>query len=410
MGASAITIAAGTADITPRAPAALGGYVERAKPFERVADPLEANVVIVESPSSRIVFVTIDSLYPGRILRDALKDALDLKDEELFLAASHTHFAPMISPGMPLLGAHDAAYAQYAAEQIVKAVRSIDGRGVAAQCFYACGLADHAMNRRLKHLRLTRAGVTYSCGLGPNPAGEKDERIHTVRFANDAGDAVALLWSYACHPTDFPERYHVSADYPGVVRARLRHDFGDIPILFLQGFSGDLRPPFHGLTLSPEALLRRVLQGPAFRTPAMTEWRAWAGGLAERVLSAVRSGTPAPLGAPQTQRTVVSEEKLGDGGHGDKPLVWHRADCGAFRVIGANAEPVCAYRGLIEPGYRDRPLITAGCIDQTHGYLPVDRMLLDGGYEVEGFRRLFAYATTFRPGLQAAATQPLLRG
>jgi len=155
-------------------------------------------------------------------------------------------------------------------------------------------------------------------------------------------------------------------------------------------------------------LLRRVIFGPQFRAPTLEQWHAWADGLAACVLSTFNAeGSAVGLQEPVARRIVVPEEKLGSGGRGDKPLVWHRVDCGGFRVLGVNAEPVTAYRRLIEALFDDVPLFTAGCIDQTHGYLPVDSMLHEGGYEVNGFRRLFDYQTRFRPGLEHAVVEYL---
>ncbi len=410
MTAPGVTIAVGSVDITPQKPVGLGGYSGRTALFQSIADPLEANVLVLAGPATRVVFVTIDSLFPGRTLREHLLTTLGLKDEELVLVASHTHFAPLLAPELPGLGQPAPDQAVFVAERIAALVRSLEGKGRAAQCFHSQGKADHAISRRLKWLRLTRKGLSYGAGLGPNPGGEKDERIAALRFCDDAGQTVALLWNYACHPTDFPERLQVSADYPGVVRARLREAFGDVPVLFLQGFAGDVRPPFSGTTPSLAGLLHRVLLGPQFRRPAMPEWRAWADGLAARVVAAFRSpAAPLVLSEPVATRLTVAEALLGDGGGGDKPLVWHKVECGGFRLLAVNAEPVTAYRRLLEPHFTDKLLLTAGYIDQTHCYLPVDSMLDEGGYEVEGFRPLFGYRTRFRKGMQAAAIAPLLR-
>lgn len=404
---TATTIAAASVDITPNKAAMLGGYRDRYAPYEGVDDPLEAGLLWIVSGASRLLIVTVDLLYPGRLLRERLLERLGLREEELFLVASHTHFAPMTAPDLPGLGLPDDAYVALIAGRIVAAARSLEGKGVSVRCIHHSGAADHAINRRLARWRLSRSGLHHGCGMGPNPGGEKDERIEVLEFRDAAGRVLAVLWNYACHPTGFPELLRVSAEFPGVVRTRLREVLGAVPVLYLQGFSGDTRPPFRGLTPTLAGLVRRVLLGPQFRTPSLDEWRAWAQSLAVRVTEIVQAqGTPTALEVRTSERLEVPEAELGDGGRGDKPLVWHSVDCEGFRLVGVNAEPVTAYRALIAAAFPGQLLLTAGCADQTHGYLPIDAMLAQRGYEVEDFRSLFNYATRFRPGLQSAAIRP----
>ncbi|MGH7917683.1 MAG: hypothetical protein ACREQE_09455, partial [Candidatus Binataceae bacterium] len=64
-----------------------------------------------------------------------------------------------------------------------------------------------------------------------------------------------------------------------------------------------------------------------------------------------------------------------------------------------NAEPVNEYRQLIQQ-YFATPFMTVGCLDQTHCYLPIDRMITERGYEVEGFRPLFNFDGHFKARLQ----------
>jgi hypothetical protein len=52
-------------------------------------------------------------------------------------------------------------------------------------------------------------------------------------------------------------------------------------------------------------------------------------------------------------------------------------------------------------------LLTAGCLDQPRCYLPSNKMIEEGGYEVTGFRRPFGFSATFRRGLPSAAIKDL---
>ncbi len=83
----------------------------------------------------------------------------------------------------------------------------------------------------------------WSVRQAPWPDGPRDETVHVLEARAADGSVPALLWQYACHPVCNPERLRVSAEFPGVVRQRLRRDLGpETAVLYLQGFSGDIRP------------------------------------------------------------------------------------------------------------------------------------------------------------------------
>jgi len=406
-------ISAGSVDITPRRPVMLGGYYKRTAPFTAVASRLEANVLLIRGASSRVAIVSTDLLYPGETLRAQLVENLGLaaKGEELFFCASHTHYAPMTAPSMPRLGIVDLEYVQYVATQITALIKSIEHQGEACVCTYHEGRADHSMNRRLVRLRMTRSGLAWSSGFGPNPNGDRDESVRILKFSKPGGKPSAVIWNYACHPTDFPDFLQVSAEYPGIVRSRLRSELGDIPILFLQGFSGDVRPPFSGRSAGIAGFARRVLVGPQFRQPLRSEWEEWSNSLAELVASFARSAPPSlQINSLMLKRVEVPENEFAAGGSGNKSLVWHLIDCGGFRIVGINAEPVVKYRRLLEESLAGEPLLTVGCLDQPVCYLPSDNMIAERGYEVEGFRTLFNFDARFRNRLQDAVIRRFEKG
>ena len=381
---NSVFIAAGSVHISPRRPAMLGGYERRTAPFKSIADPLEANVLQIEGEHQRATIISTDLLYPGENLRTFLLGSLRVQDAELFLGASHTHYAPMTAPRMPLLGTVDDQYVEQLAEQVSTLVKSLEKRRQRCTVTYHEGLLNHSMNRRLAHLRLTSSGFSRAVGLGPNVAGERDEGARVLKFVDPSDRPLAILWNYACHASDFFDLLRISAAFPGQVRKRLRSELGAIPVLFLQGFSGDVRPPFTGLSPDIRSLAKRVLRGPQFKNaPSRQEWEAWSGSLAERVTAIARSvAAPLQIREPMARRIEVPEEAYVEDGDGSKSLCWHLVDCGGFRIAGINAEPVVRYRRLLQHTLGGPPLLTASCLDQTHCYLPIDEMLGQRGYEV----------------------------
>lgn len=404
-------ISSGSVDITPRRPVMLGGFNKRTAPFTSVASRLEANVLLIRGESSSVTIVSTDLLYPGETLRTQLIGNLGFTDrsEALFLCASHTHSAPMTAPSIPHLGIADEEYVHFVATQITALVKSIEHEGELCVCTYHAGSADHSMNRRLVRPRLTKSGFSRSSGFGPNPVGDRDESVRILEFSKTSGKPCALIWNYACHPTDFPGLLQVSAEYPGIVRSRLRLQLGEIPVLFLQGFSGDVRPPFSGRSAGIAGFARRVLVGPQFRQPLRLEWEQWSNSLADSVASVARSsGRTLKIDSLTLKRVEVPENEYAAGGSGDKTLIWHLIDCSGFRIVGINAEPVVKYRRLLEESFTGgAPLLTVGCLDQPICYLPSDSMIPEQGYEVEGFRSLFDFDARFQNQLQDSVIRRL---
>src|SRR5438045_6628029 len=74
--ADSYSVACGSTDITPREPIPLAGYATlRKATFDRIADPLEANVIALRKGAGTVVFVALDLMYVGAYLRDAIDKA-----------------------------------------------------------------------------------------------------------------------------------------------------------------------------------------------------------------------------------------------------------------------------------------------------------------------------------------------
>ena len=390
------TVTSDSIDITPRRPLPLAGYENRRGVSEAVNDPLELNAVLLRTHQGDIAILTADLLFVTAELKrrilDSLRDELRLDADTLLFAASHTHYAPSVDPGKPRLGAADQEYIAFVAQQATTLLRRLAASPVRrCRMQYIRGPADHAINRR----RRTWWGRMVR---GPNPDGPRDETVHVIRLVGDAGELVAMLWSYGCHPVGFPHPARVSADYPGVVRRDLRRAFGpELPILFLQGFAGDVRPRPAG---RPHTIRRRcaeAIAGPLFNPLDEAEYLAWAESLAGRVVQLAHSAPvlERPL-APQCRRARIPVSTLLDGSQDRRDLSFQRVSLGPdLHIAAISAEPVAGRTDelrAIAPGI----LVPVGYIDSVFGYLPTVAMLGDRGYEDWHFMRAFGLEGTFR--------------
>ena len=404
--------AAASTDITPSERIPLGGFSSRLNPFERVSDPLEVNALLLDDGRTRVAIVSADLLFIGNDLRERILDAIKspLSSESLLLAASHTHYAPMTQNSMPKLGLIDKTYVDSVAKGIASLIDSLAAQMKPVAFYYGDGEAKYSINRRLRRLRVWRNGLTWTVDMGPNRLEIRDERVRLLRLVDQNDGCVCVAWNYACHPSSYPWSTHISAEYPGRVRSRLRGHLGwDVPVLFFQGFSGDIRQPFAARVRSPLSLMRRVCLGPIFGTPSLKMWDQWAESLAERVWE-IYSQSSQALGHGEltTTRISVPMSEFISGGQSDRLLTLHSVSLGRdFRWVGLGAEVVVGYRHHVESLFPGCRVFTVGCIDHVLGYLPTDEMIKEGGYEVVGFREAFAFDGQYKPGVEAKVQNAL---
>src|SRR4029077_7485430 len=193
----------------------------------------------------------------------------------------------------------------------------------------------------------------------PDPAGPRDETVHVVTLPGPAGRPLALLWSYACHPVSFAEPRHVSADYPGVVRRALRDAIGsDLPVIFLQGCAGDIRPRELG---RPRTLGRRLAElavGKLFTPFTAAEYTAWSNSLAARVVevaSAPARVFPLSPDLRATQTRVRLSDLLDGASSPGRSVTFQRLPfSGGFPIAAMWAEPVAEYGLALRAAERGR--------------------------------------------------------
>ncbi|HEY6852760.1 MAG TPA: hypothetical protein VI139_00830 [Gemmatimonadales bacterium] len=400
-------LAAGRVDVTPEGPLPLAGYADRAGPSAGVHDPLELNAILLEAGGRRLAVLSADALFLTAELKTHILDEagreLGLDDASLLCTASHTHSAPALDPSKPRLGAVAPAYAEFVARRAVALLRDV-GRGPRVPCrvTYRAGAAEHAINRRRLGWQLSplpRRGVVRA----PNPAGPRDEALHVFRCDAADGRPLALLWSYACHPVGFPDHRSVSADFPGVARARLRAALGaELPVVFLQGCAGDIRPRelAPGRTFA-RRLAERVM-GKLFTPFTPAEYAAWAESLAQRVADLAREATAGHALdiAPRAAHARFALDEILDGAPAGCSVTAQRIELSAdARITALSAEPVAEY-GLALRAREGGIVVPVGYSDSVFGYLPSARMLGQHGYEDEGFMPAFGITGRFRPDVE----------
>jgi hypothetical protein len=395
-------IVASIVDITPTHPVVAGGFIDGREPLSKISERLEANLAVIreDSESDPIVMISLDLLYPGRILRAALESALPgLRADQIFLTASHTHRAPMTDDTKHLLGTPDAQYMDALtlslSSELVRMIHSDEAQ--TGKIATATVSAKHSINRRLKRrFAVSRKpfatwfGVRYL--MAPNKRGVTDELITILVSRSPAGRAQFVIWNYACHPVAFPDMNQIAADFPNQVRTVLRASLGvkDLPVLFFLGFSGNTRPSASvAKTTSLRSWTRRLLAGPCFTRMTWTSYVTWGTELGELVALGCSNSVPLEDNAlSSTRRMFPTSSFVADA---EEPEVsFHSIRLGPdFAVVGASAEMVAEFAPKVRDMAGSRRVMCVACLDHPFGYAPTREILLQGGYEGGDYCRTF---------------------
>lgn len=397
-----VQAAALSVDITPVREVPLGAGLYDDSEWS-VDSRLEVGFVALwEGNGPPLVFVSVDALYAGTRIRQAIEDSLPgIPKENIVLGATHTHAAPMLDDTKPSLGEPDPEHMDIVVDRIRMTCRALLDPDRRQPVTLRVGKrnADHTVNRRrIKMVTWVWPPRFNEFRWQPDFWGKRDETV-TVLEVLGADGPLCVIWNYACHPVHFPKRNTVSSHFPGVVRTEIRRRAkSDIPVLFFQGFSGDIRPLGMAEDRIPpnlRHLYRRARFGPSWALQAWTveKYSAWTRTLAQRVLEALAKAVPLPsvdqgeamfwasrLSVPRTDFV----EPVGP----DVTVQYVRIGS-EFSLLAVGAEVVVEYAKFARRLMKTKYSMLVGCADEVVGYLPTTKIMQQGGYEGGEYLKYF---------------------
>ncbi len=434
------TARAGWAEVetTPPLGLPMGGRGPRFTPGAHILDPLCAQATVLEdSRGKRTLWISADLIGLAPVIAEPLRYDLSaltgIPVEAVVLNFSHTHSGPMggfegyatTVPKPRELHAYDETLCR----NIVRAaLTAVDNLQPVAVTEYRAASAV-GINRR-------RKSPSGKIQMGPNPDGVHNPDLWLIDVSATESDDRCVVFSYGCHPV-IVYGYAwdgISADYPGVCRAKLRSDLGaNVHCQFIQGLAGNIRP----------RVLADLDRG-RFRKPTPADTAAAGTELAGDIIRALRNGgTELDLNiaavqgrflAPRDQagippvdhwRSLLESDdelsrnlagywvaRLESGVPPVKVVPW---PVGLIRLAEGRriawiaGEVLAEWLDLVRTWLNDPDLIAWGYCQEGRGYLPTDELLPEGGYEVD---RANAYTVTgpgpFSEGLDAAARETFL--
>jgi len=246
-------------EITPSGQMEMYGYANRkCGPSTGTHDPLFGKVLVLESGDARIAIVTMDlgSMVSDNLRRDV---ASKLKIPLLLLSASHTHSAPSFLPygSNPSSSAAAGAYLAELEGKLFNAIETASRSMFPAKLGIARGSLQLGYNRLL--LREDGRSRALFDNLERIPYGPVDPEFILLRVDDAEGHPKALLIHYATHAVVLgPTNCKFSADYPGVLQAKVEQALPGVQAMFVQGGAGDINPLFMARSGNEDADFRVV--------------------------------------------------------------------------------------------------------------------------------------------------------
>lgn len=425
----------GLAKITPDRPLALAG-IAGVRHGRRTLDDLYVRAVVLRQGATTLVLVAIDTLYVSRAIAARLEAWLlrthHIAAAHLFLAATHTHCAPLLLPNyfddVPL----DEPYVDLVVRQAQAAIElAVAGTRDVAIAFAATD-APVSINRRAMRwdVSLRSPRPRRIMANRPNHGGPVDNRVRVIWLRRPAADEydVAII-SVGCHPSILRGEVY-SADFPGRIERHLNESRSrPVRVVFLQGFSGDTRPRL--LESPPPAIWppRRafdwLFDRERFRKDsAVEDADAVAKAIADAVPHAAEQEVPAvmlratkrevllPL-AESPDREEMSRVAFNDprdanrrrarfvldayaSGPTASLLVHTWSLSGNLHLVGLEGEVFCGYSLPLPASSDDGEMtVPVGCVGGMVGYIPTADALAKGGYEVDRSRSIFGVPSRF---------------
>ena len=396
------------AAITPRCPIWMTGFAARTEPADGVYADIEASAVVFESGEKRAAILALDLVGVDEYLLDHTREVaadLGIGPECMLVNCSHTHCAPACRVVRGSNRNFDERWLSEVKDTIARLLREASSGMQPAAIDYSVGSCTLGINRR----RVGADGT--STGMLPDPGKPIDTDVPVLRIMTPNGQARAVLFSYAAHPTTMGGQ-QIGPDYPGAARDYLRRSMPDCVPIFLQGCGGDVKPrnltpdgrfaagPLEMVSEIGHELGRAVLAALCGRPRELGDELCCASAVAllptrgtpsEQKLAALQQGNQWERMYAEVARKTIAET----GGLVEElPVEVQALRIGDLRIVGMGGE-ISVEIGLeIKQRLAQLPVWTLGYSNLLRCYVASLGAHSEGGYEVE---TSFLYSWTPEP-------------
>jgi len=336
--------------------------------------------------------ISVDLIWISNDLAEDLRNKISKLTmtpvHRISIVASHTHGSANDDPDFDF-GLATQSYVNTIKDSIISCVNRAYTASFETVVFKVVEAETDkvSINRRRKALFIHEGKIRFRTQNLPNFNAPHKHKFRKLEFRRVAdGSLAALIFHLSCHPVADPAST-VGADFPGFLRRFSQEkDNSNIPVGFIQGFSGDLRPK---LIFKPRTLKDWILEliiGKRFR-PSVSGDSAT---LAKTILKAFEEKNSRATElfdiTPVSSKEEKIKIKLESGQTLKKELCFISWFFGEMKFQFLSAEVLSGFQNDDD---KKHICIDAGYANGMVGYIPTSEDLLTGGYEVDGSRKKF---------------------
>jgi neutral ceramidase len=408
-----------TVDVTPQVGCYLAGYAARSEPSTGIYRRLEATVAAIDDGGDPVILVSVEWLGFYERTEEARKrisHSTGVGGDRIILTATHTHAGPAIREvDLKRHGEWDEAYMQNALDQLAgAAVKALEQRH-ACKLRFGSDWCGFAVSRRAPD---GKGGVRWT----PSLDAPHDHSVTALFLEREDNEKRLVFFNYACHPTSTGPILQIGGDYPGFACDRIRDCFDkNTTAAFLNACAGDQRPgpPGGGVQEFLPYSVEEV-RGIGYRlgdAVARANHNACdiTGPIRVAQTFATLTYTPLDRGAvsecaasPKTWEREWAEHYAGTVETGpqtgkDLPFEVQTLRFGDSLAIVTLAGETNVEYGLRlkrELHGRFEHVMVVAYANEIVGYVPVDRQIPEGGYEVADNQRMMLRPGPFANGME----------